>query len=145
MVFKAEALAYPGRPIKDNPRFVVTNLGLAAEEAWQFYCGRGDIENRIKELHLGLELDRTSCTSFLANHFRVLQTATAYALYQQLRLRLSGSELARAQVWTLRERLVKIGALVQESVRRIVLRLPSSYPWKDLWQKAAHSVGALVM
>jgi hypothetical protein len=144
VIFKAETLEYDGRENKDNTRFVVTSLDLDAEATWKLYCGRGDIENRIKELHQGLELDRTSCTTFFANHFRVLQTAAAYVLYQDLRHRLRGTALARAQVWTLRERLLKIGAVVKESVRRIVLCWPSSYPWKELWQKAAHSVGALV-
>ncbi len=144
VVFKAEALAYEGRAIKDNLRFVVTNLKPAAEQVWHLYCARGDVENRIKELHQGLELDRTSCSSFLANHFRVLQTAAAYVLYQELRWSLRKTELARAQVWILRERLFKVGALVRESVRRLVLSFPASYPWKALWQKAAHTVGALV-
>jgi hypothetical protein len=144
VVFKAETLAYPGRELKDNVRFVVTDLELADEEVWKLYCGRGDVENRIKELHEGLEIDRTSCSSFLANQFRVLETAAAYVLYQELRHRLRKSPLARAQVWVLRERLFKIGALVKESVRRIVVSLPASYPWKELWQQAAHSAGALV-
>ncbi len=144
VVFKAETLEYPGRELKDNPRFVVTDLELPDEEVWKLYCARGDVENRIKELHEGLEIDRTSCSSFLANQFRVLQTAAAYVLYQELRHRLRKSPLARAQVWVLRERLFKIGALVKESVRRIVVCLPASYPWKELWQQAAHSAGALV-
>jgi hypothetical protein len=144
VIFKAEALVYPERELKDNLRFVVTSLALAPKKAWELYCQRGDVENRIKELHDGLELDRTSCTSFLANHFRVLQTATAYVLYQELRVRLSKTDLARAQVTTLREKLIRIGAVVKESVRRIVLSLPASYPWKKLWHEAAHSLGALV-
>ena len=144
VIYKAEALVYPGRELKENLRFVVTNLRGKPKRVWDLYCQRGDIENRIKELHEGLELDRTSCTSFLANQFRVLQTATAYVLFQELRLRLPRTDLARAQVTTLRERLLKIGAVVKESVRRIVLSFPVSYPWKKLWHEAAHSVGALV-
>ena len=70
------------------------------------YCQRGDIKNRIKELH-DLEIDRTSCTSFWANQFRVLLTAAAYVLMQELRLRAAGTARARAQVGTLRERLLK--------------------------------------
>ena len=144
MIFKAEALVYPGRPLKENLRFVVTNLRLAPRKVWELYCQRGDVENRIKELHEGLEIDRTSCSSFLANHFRVLETATAYILFQELRERLPKTDLARAQVSTLRERLLKIGAVVKESVRRIVLSLPASYPWKKLWHETAHGLGALV-
>jgi len=144
VIFKAEALVYPGRKLKDNLRFVITNLRLTPQRAWELYCKRGDIENRVKELHEGLELDRTSCSSFLANHFRVLECAAAYVLFQELRHRLARTDLARAQVGTLRERLLKIGAVVRESVRRIVLSLPASYPWKKLWHEAAHDVGALV-
>lgn len=144
VIFKAEALVYPGRELKENPRFVVTSLSLAPGKAWDLYCQRGDIENRIKELHEGLEIDRTSCSSFLANHFRVLETAAAYVLFQELRLCLPKTDLARAQVGTLRAKLIKIGVVVKESVRRIVLSFPASYPWKQLWHEAAHSVGALV-
>lgn len=144
VIFKAEALVYPGRALKENLRFVVTNLRLAPSKVWELYCQRGDVENRIKELHEGLEIDRTSCSSFLANHFRVLETAAAYILFQELRERLPKTDLARAQVGTLREKLMKIGAVVRESVRRIVLSFPASYPWKKLWHEAAHGLGALV-
>lgn len=144
VIFKAEALVYPERELKQNRRFVVTNLRQAPKKAWDLYCQRGDIENRIKELHEGLEIDRTSCSSFLANHFRVLETAAAYVLFQELRVRLPKTDLARAQVGTLREKLIKIGAVVKESVRRIVLSFPASYPWKRLWHEAAHGLGALV-
>ena len=77
----------------------------------QVYCQRGEIENRIKELH-DLEIDRTSCSQFWANQFRVLLTAAAYVLMQELRLRAAAHHCARAQVWTLRERLLKLGAHV---------------------------------
>jgi len=77
------------------------------------------IELRIKELHHGLEIDRTSCTRFWANQFRVLLTAAAYALMQELRTRAAGTSCARAQVSTLRERLLKLGVWVTCSVRRI--------------------------
>ena len=67
-----------GRTPKDNPRFVVTNMKAAPQKLYEdFYCGRGEIENRIKELHHGLEMDRTSCTRFWANQLRVLLTAAA--------------------------------------------------------------------
>ena len=144
VIFKAEALVYPERELKENQRFVVTSLRLAPKKAWELYCQRGDVENRIKELHEGLEIDRTSCSSFLANHFRVLETAAAYVLFQELRIRLPKTDLARAQVGTLRQKLLKIGAVVKESVRRIVLSFPASYPWKSMWHEAAHSLGALV-
>lgn len=94
------------------------------------------------KLHHGLEIDRTSCTNFLANQLRVLLTAAAYVLYQELRLRARVGEFASAQVSTLRERLVKLGAWVESSVRRIVLHLPDSFPYLDEWLRIARSVGA---
>ena len=103
---------------------------------------RGDIENRIKELHHGLALGRTSCHSFRANQFRVLLTAAAYVLMQELQLRAARTALARAQVWTLRDRLLKIGARLAVSVRRLVLHLPSSFPWLTPWRRLALSFGA---
>ena len=107
------------------------------------YCGRGKIENRIKELHHGLEIDRTSCTSFLANQLRVLLTAAAYVLMQELRLSARGTESATAQGSTLRERLLKLGVWVERSVRRIVLHLPQSFPYHSDWLRIARSVGAV--
>ena len=84
----AEIVRHPCREPKDNPRFVVTNLNQRPQWSYErVYCPRGEIENRIKELHLGLEMDRTSCTRFWANKFRVLMTAAAYVLMQELRLR----------------------------------------------------------
>lgn len=144
VTFKAEALVYAGRELKDNLRFHVTNLRAAPGKVWKLYSQRGDVENRIKELHEGLEIDRTSCSSFLANQLRVLQVATAYVLYQELRLRVKDPQLARAQVTTLRERLLKLGAVVKQSVRRVVLSFPESYPWKATWYGVARALGAVV-
>ena len=74
-----------GRRAKDNPRFLVTNLKTTPRHVYErAYCGRGDAENRLKELKHGLEIDRTSCTSFLANQFRALTTAAAYVLMQEV-------------------------------------------------------------
>ena len=88
VVIKAEVVRHPGREAKDNPRFVVTNLTQTPKWIYKTaYCGRGEIENRIKELHHGLEIGRTSCTSFWANQLRVFLTAAAYVLMQELRLR----------------------------------------------------------
>jgi Transposase DDE domain group 1 len=108
----------------------------------QVYCQRGDLENRIKELHYGMEIGRTSCSSFWANQFRVLMTAAAYVLIQELRLRLARTDFARAQVSTLRERFLKLGVQVVVSVRRIVLHLPHSFPYRDCFHRLALSLGA---
>lgn len=106
------------------------------------YCQRAQFENRIKELHHGLEIDRTSCTCFWANQLRALLTAAAYVLMQELRAAAADTGCARAQVSTLRERLLKIGVWVERSVRRIVLHLPQSAPWQSDWCRVARSLGA---
>jgi hypothetical protein len=142
VIFKAEVVDLAGRDPRDNLRFVVTNLRGSAESVWKDYIKRGDTENRIKELKLDLQIDRTSSTSFLANQMRVLLTAAAFVLFQALRAALGASELGRAMVATLRLKLLKIGATVKESWRRIVIALPTSHPWKDLWRKAALAAGA---
>jgi len=143
VIVKAEVVHHPGRDPKDNPRFVVTNLTQTPKWVYErIYCQRGDAENRIKELQLGLEMDRTSCSSFWANQLRVILTAAAFVLMQELRLRAARSACARAQVQTLRERLIKIGAHVARSVRRVVLHLPASYPFLEPWRRVALSLGA---
>ncbi|MEW6683349.1 MAG: IS1380 family transposase [Nitrospirota bacterium] len=143
VVIKAEVVAHPGRALKDNPRFVVTNRAERAQVVYeQRYCYRGEIENRIKELHHGLELDRTSCSRFWANQFRVLLTAAAYVVLQELRRSAARTACARAQVTTLREWLLKLGARVVVSVRRIVLHLPASAPFREAWSQVALAVGA---
>jgi hypothetical protein len=119
----------------DNPRFVVTSRkDLSPEKLYRFYIQRGDMENRIKEMKLQLKADRTSCHLFLANQFRLLLHAAAFVLLQGLRKLLSGTELANAEAATLRLRLLKVGARVTESVRRIVIHYASAYPWKHLFE-----------
>ena len=142
IVIKAEVVRLEGRDPKDNPRFIITNLPDPPQRVYEdIYCQRGDVENRIKELHHGLEIDRTSCTRFWANQLRVLMTAAAYVLMQELRGRAARTSCARAQVSTLRERLIKLGVWVEESVRRIVLHLPSAFPFADEWNRIARSLG----
>jgi hypothetical protein len=144
VIFKAEVVRQPEKEPKDNPRFVITNLKQNPQWIYEHvYCERGDIENRIKELHHGLEIDRTSCSKFWANQFRVLMTAAAYVLMQELRLRAARTDCARAQVWTLRERLLKLGAYVVVSVRRVVIHLPVSFPFLSSFRQIALSFGAL--
>jgi Transposase DDE domain group 1 len=118
----------------ENPRFVVTSLQGPGQELYEkVYCQRGEMENRIKEQQLHLFADRTSCHDFLANQFRVLLSAAAYVLVETLRrVGLAGTELAQAQVDTIRLKLLKIGARVVRSVRRIVLHLASGYPLREL-------------
>jgi len=142
VIIKAEVVRHPGRAPKNNPRFVVTNLPDPPEAVYWLYCQRGHVEDRLKELHHGLEMDRTSCSSFLANQFRVLLALAAYILFQDLRRRAAGTTCATAQVTTLRERLLKIAVWVERSVRRIVLHFPLTFPWLSTWQQIARAVGA---
>jgi hypothetical protein len=139
VVIKAEIVRLGERAAKDNPRFVVTNLRAAPETVYQRYRKRGDVENRIKELHHGLEIDRTSCTRFWANQFRVLLTAAAYMLLQEIRRVAARTTSARAQVSTLRDRLLKIGARIVVSVRRIVVHMPDAFPYVDDWRRVAEA------
>ena len=120
-----------------NTRFVVTNqTGDPSCLYDDLYCARGDMENRIKEQQLGLFSDRTSCHDFLPNQFRVLLSASAYILIEHIRrVGLAGTELAAAQVSTIRLKLFKIGARIRSSVRRVVLHFASGYPMKELFAK----------
>lgn len=126
---------------KENPRFIVTNLtpeALAARELYEnLYCARGDMENRIKEQQLGLFADRTSTRTLRANQLRLWLSSVAYLIVSELRrIALAGTELATAQVSTIRCRLLKIGAVVTVSVRRVAVSLSSVFPLQDLWWRA---------
>jgi Transposase DDE domain group 1 len=137
VIIKAEVVRHSGRPPKNNPRFVVTNLPHTPEHVYAVYRGRGDVENRIKELKDGMALDRLSCSRFRANQFRLLLTAAAYILFQSLRLAARGTAWATAQVTTLRERLLKLGVWLERSVRRIVVHFPAAFPWRREWCQLA--------
>jgi hypothetical protein len=142
VIIKAEVVRADHKEPKDNPRFVITNMKQTPQWLYEeVYCQRGEIENRIKELH-AMQIDRTSCTRFWANQFRVLMTAAAYVLMQELRLSAAATDCARAQVWTLRERFLKLGARVMLSVRRIVVHLPQSFPFLATFRHIALELGA---
>ncbi len=129
VILKAEHL-----PKGANARFVVTNLDRPSAAIYDgLYTQRGDMENRIKEQQLYLFADRTSCTRFVANQFRLLLASAAYVLIEHLRREgLKGTELARAQVSTIRLKLFKIAARVVVTARRVVLHLSSGYPYRAL-------------
>ena len=144
VVIKAEIVHNLAGEAKDNPRFVVTNKRQSPKFIYrQAYCSRGEIENRIKELQLGMEIDRTSCTRFWANQFRVVLTVAAYALMQEIRLQAQPTKLARAQVTTLRTHLLKLSARLTQSVRRIVIHLPQAFAYLNQWTRIARKLGAL--
>jgi len=134
VVAKAEQIAG-----KENPRFVVTSL---SGENWQaqalyeeLYCGRGDMENRIKE-QLSLFADRVSAETMRANQLRLYFSVMAYVLVSGLRrLGLQATELAQAQVSTIRTKLLKIGAQVRVTVRKVWVSMACSYPWQGLYRQ----------
>ena len=132
VIVKAEHLQ-----LGENTRFIVTNLTGESQRLYDdVYCQRGEAENRIKEQQLGLFADRTSCHDFVANQLRVLLSAAAYILMDTLRREgLAGTELASAQVGTIRLKVLKIGARIVCSVRRIVLHLAGGYPLKELFAR----------
>jgi hypothetical protein len=123
---------------KENPRYLVTSLDAEqspAQELYEkLYCARGDMENRIKE-QLSLFADRVSAATMRANQLRLYFSAAAYLLMHGLRrLGLAGTELARAQCSTIRNRLLKIGAQVRITVRKVWIALASGYPYLDLFR-----------
>lgn len=118
----------------ENPRFVVVNLREGdAEDQYDLYAMRGDMENRIKEMKNDLKIDRTSCHRFVANQFRVLLHAAAFVLHNHLRRCLRGTRLEKAQACTLQRHLLKLGVRVRETVRRVWLYFASNCPAQDLW------------
>ena len=135
VVAKAEHL--PGER-GENPRFVVTSIvaeQIIAQTLYEkTYCARGDMENRIKEQQLGLFADRTSCRAMRANQVRLAMSTVGYTLMAALRrLGLAGTPMAGAQCSTIRVRLLKIGARVRITARKIWVSLSQSYPLQELF------------
>jgi len=127
---------------KSNPRFVVTNLprrSWAAKRLYEkLYCARGEAENRIKEQQLGLFGTRLSTPTLQGNAVRIAMSAMAYVLTCALRrLGLAGTDMANAQADTIRLRLLRIGALVRITVRKIWVSMSASWPWRDLFESCA--------
>lgn len=132
VIYKAEYLPEGG-----NRRFVVTNRTETPEKVYGLYRQRGDMENWLKDLKNALQADRTSCHRFVANAFRLLLHSLSYVLMDHLRRAAPSASLRRAQMDTLRLWLIKVGALVQTSVRRVLVHLPAGYPWKHEWATTA--------
>ena len=121
---------------KENPRFVVTSLTEESRELYEeIYCARGDMENRIKE-QFSLFADRVSAETMRANQMRLYLSTMAYVLVSGLRrLGLKATELADAQVSTIRTKLLKIGAQIRVTVRKVWVSMASSYPWQNLYRE----------
>jgi hypothetical protein len=127
-----------------NPRFVVTSLSstqAAAQHLYEkIYCARGEMENRIKECQMDLFADRTSTATMRANQLRLWFSSMSYVLLCALRrIGLQATQFARATCGTIRLKLLKVGALVTLSVRRIKVAMASAYPWRTEWE-AAHAL-----
>ncbi len=128
-------------PGRSNPRFIVTDLpaqGLTPQELYEgLYCVRGEMENRIKEQQHYLFADRTSAATMRANQMRLYFSSVAYMLMDALRrIGLAGGEMARAQCQTIRAKLLKIGARVRVTARKVWVSLSSSCPTRDLFIQA---------
>lgn len=126
-----------------NPRFVVTDYYKNSPKlAYTFYCGRGDAaENRIKEFKLDMAAGRTSCHRFPANQFRLLLHVAATVLMNVIQHAAKGTVFAKAQAATIRLRLLKLGARIEETARRIWLRMSSSYPNQRVWATIHAALG----
>ena len=129
-----------------NPRFVVTSLSRARADARalyeDLYCARGEMENRIKECQLDLFADRTSTATLQANQLRLWFASMAYVLLDALRrLGLQATKLANATCGSIRLKLLKIGALVRISVRRVRIAMASAHPWRLEWGLAQTALG----
>lgn len=134
---------------KSNPRFVVTSFSPEQWEARalyeELYCARGDMENRIKEQQLDMFADRTSAHTMRANQLRLWFSSVAYVLMNLLRhFGLRGTELEHAQAGTIRLKLLKLGALVRVSVRRVVLSLSAAAPVREVFRRIAELLEANV-
>jgi hypothetical protein len=134
VIMKAEVL-----PLGNNPRFLVTNMADDAQTLYEeFYVQRGeDCENRIKEFKHGIKADRLSCHHFVANQFRLYLHQAAYLLMIEIRKAAAGTSLAKAQVETLRNQLLKVAASITESVRRVWVRFASSCPAQQVFASIA--------
>jgi len=119
-----------------NPRFVITSLRGDAQKIYDtLYCKRGEMENRIKEQQLGLFADRTSCHEWWPNQLRLLLSSAAYLLVEAIRrLGLQGTELAQAQVSTIRLKLFKIGSVILRNTRRIQIRMSSAFAYQHIFE-----------
>jgi hypothetical protein len=132
----------------ENPRFVVTSMSAEHVDAHtlyeQRYCARGDMENRIKEQQLWLFADRTSCATMRANQLRLWFSSVGYTLMQALRrLGLRGTKLAKAQCGTIRLKLLKVGAQIRVTVRKIWVSLSEGYPYQQLFRQVYENLAAL--
>jgi hypothetical protein len=133
-----------------NPRFIVSSIEMQRMDARTLYealyCGHGDMENRIKEQQLWLFADRTSAGKMRANQIRLYFSSAAYMLMQALRrLGLQGTQMAAAQCNTIRLKLLKVGAQVKITVRKVWVSLAGGYPYADLFHQVFRNLRAVTL
>jgi len=133
-----------------NPRFIVSSIEPERMDARtlyeELYCERGDMENRIKEQQLWLFADRTSAGKMRANQIRLYFSSAAYLLMQALRrLGLQGTQMAAAQCNTIRLKLLKVGAQVKVTVRKVWISLAGGYPYADLFYQVFRNLRAVTL
>ena len=154
--YKAESWAFPHRIIckaevsdeGENLRFVVTNLERP-RNAWIYetiYCGRGQMENYIKDHKLFLHSDRTSCHKFEANQFRVFLHSAAYVLMHTFKTAgLRGTAWSRAQFDQIQLRLLKVGARIEEWKTKVPFHFPNSFPLKEVYARIVANVSGVAL
>jgi hypothetical protein len=139
VLVKAEALPARAKArdprVKDNARFVASNMEGTPDELYALYCRRGECENRIKEMKLDLASGRTSCHRFIANAFRLMLAAIAFAFLGFVRKCLAGYALARCTIGTIRVKFLKVAAIFEETTRRILIQFPPGHPHVPLLMK----------
>jgi hypothetical protein len=133
-----------------NPRFIVSSIEVERMDARtlyeELYCGRGDMENRIKEQQLWLFADRTSAGKMRANQIRLYFSSAAYLLMQALRrLGLQSTQMATAQCNTIRLKLLKVGAQVKVTVRKVWVSLAGGYPYADLFYQVFRNLQTVTL
>lgn len=132
----------------ENPRFIVTSFTPKEYEGQelyeQVYCARGDMENRIKEQQLMLFADRTSTSKMRSNQIRLYFSSIAYIILQALRrLGLAGTKMAKAQCDTIRLKLLKVGARIRITVRKVWVSFANGYPYKEIWNHILYRLASL--
>jgi len=138
VIYKVEA-----GPEGTNSRFVVTNMKGLPIHLWRLYCDRGTAETFIDQLKNALKADRLSCRRFTANAFRLVQFALAYNLMRVLGSKLCGTVLEGASIETIRTRLLKVGARIRQTVRRIWVHIASGFPYREVLAVALERIGAM--
>lgn len=127
---------------KEEIRFVVTNLKGKAKDIYEFYCQRGDSENRIKEVKHGFKADRLSCHDFLANYFRLLLSSCAYNFIALFKNNLTKENLRDCQIQTIRLKLFKVGVWIKKTTRKVWAHLSSAWPFQALFRQAYWAIRA---